>query len=35
MVNGHIKLHSFSGAKLENLTNEAAIIACKDNSTIY
>ena len=27
------KTSSFSGAKLENLTNEAAIIACKDNST--
>ncbi|MBZ9606888.1 ATP-dependent metallopeptidase FtsH/Yme1/Tma family protein [Clostridium estertheticum] len=26
------KTSSFSGAKLENLTNEAAIIACKDNS---
>jgi len=26
------KTTSFSGAKLENLTNEAAIIACKDNS---
>ncbi|MCB2357796.1 ATP-dependent metallopeptidase FtsH/Yme1/Tma family protein [Clostridium estertheticum] len=27
------KTSYFSGAKLENLTNEAAIIACKDNST--
>jgi len=27
------KTSSFSGAKLENLTNEAAIIACKDNAT--
>ncbi|WP_298838665.1 ATP-dependent metallopeptidase FtsH/Yme1/Tma family protein [Clostridium sp.] len=27
------KTTSFSGAKLENLANEAAIIACKDNST--
>jgi cell division protease FtsH len=26
------KTTSFSGAKLENLTNEAAIIACKDNA---
>ncbi|MCJ7689996.1 MAG: AAA family ATPase, partial [Clostridiaceae bacterium] len=26
------KTSSFSGAKLENLANEAAIIACKDNS---
>ncbi len=27
------KTSYFSGAKLENLTNEAAIIACKENST--